>query len=81
VDFRVRLDTVEVWHKDHCAGVFDRDRLRAWLAAPDRPLVADEVALSLDRAVDHHGRVAINLLDVMAWTLSPAELLDLWNRV
>jgi hypothetical protein len=89
VDFRVRLDTVDVWSGNHhCAGVFVRETLQRWLADPVGRLVADEVELSLDRAVDRDGRVALtlvdaatNLPDVMAWTLSPRELLDLRKRV
>ena len=81
VDFRVRLDTVDVWSRDHCAGVFDRETLGRWLADPGGRLVADEVELSLDVAVDRDGRVAIDLPDVTAWTLSPMELFTLRKRV
>jgi hypothetical protein len=65
-----------------------RETLHRWLADPVGRLVADEVELSLDRAVDRDGRVALtlvdaatNLPDVLAWTLSPGELLDLRKRV
>jgi hypothetical protein len=88
VDFRVRLDTVDAWRGNHCAGVFVRETLERWLADPVGRLVADEVELSLDRAVDRDGRVALTLVDaatnlpeVLAWTLSPGELLDLRKRV
>jgi len=81
VEFRIRMDTVEVWHHDHCSGVFDREELRSWLAHPFKPLVVDEVAFSLDRMVDHNGRVALSLPDVMAWTLSPLTLANLQDRV
>jgi hypothetical protein len=80
-EFRCRLDFVEVWSREHCCGVLDRDVLREWLARPGRPLVADEVALSHDRMVDRLGRVAISLPDVRAWTLSPLELANLRDRV
>lgn len=81
VVFRFRMDLVEVWRDGHCCGVFDRERLRAWLAEPIHPLVRDEVTLTLDRAVDNRGRVAITLPDVRAWTLSPVELMNLQERV
>ena len=81
VEFRVRLDMVEVWHREHCAGVFDRDALRAWLIDPAKPLSADEVELSLDRWVDQDGRVAITMADVSEWTLSPREQMMLCAMV
>jgi hypothetical protein len=88
VEFRVRLDTVDMWiGNHHCSGVFVRETLQRWLADPVGRLVADEVELSLDRSVDREGRVALtlvdaatNLPDVAAWTLSPGELLDLRKR-
>jgi hypothetical protein len=81
VEFRVRLETVEVWQFDHCCGVFDREVLRGWLSGPLRPLMCDEVMLSLDRALDVRGRVALTLPDVTAWTLSEADLMNLRNRL
>jgi hypothetical protein len=81
VEFRVRLDSVEVWHHDHCSGVFDREGLRCWLGQPHEPLVVDEVAFSLDRNVDQDGRVAISLPDVLVWTLSPSTLLCLRSKL
>jgi hypothetical protein len=77
--FRPRL--VEVWYRRHLGAVIDREVLRAWLAAPQAPLVVDEVALSLDRMVDSHGRVALSLPDVMVWTLAPEDLAGLRARV
>jgi hypothetical protein len=70
------MDTVEVWHHDHCSGVFDREELRSWLAHPFKPLVVDEVSFSLDRMVDNEGLVSLSLPDVMAWTRSPPA----WQR-
>jgi hypothetical protein len=81
LEFRLRLDTVEVWRSTHCYGVFDRDLLRDWLGGPSRPLVCDEVTLTLDRAVDVRGRVAVTLPGVRAWTFSEAELASLRVRV
>jgi len=81
VEFRFQFNSVEVWHAKHCGGVFDRDVLQAWLTTPREPLVVDEVAFSLDRMVDHDGRVALSLPDVMFWTLSPCALADLLQRI
>jgi hypothetical protein len=81
VEFRMRLDTVEVWHHEHCSGVFDREALRSWLGHPGEPLIVDEVALSVDRTVDRDGRVAISLPDVVAWTLCPSTFLTLRSKV
>lgn len=84
VRVRILRDVVEVWHHDRLAGVFVRDVLRAWLADPDPArlaLVADEVALSIDRMVDAAGRVAISLPDVMVWTIEPHALQRLRQRI
>jgi hypothetical protein len=81
VEFRVRLDSVEVRHHHHCSGVFDRDGLRFWLEDPGKPLIVGEVTFSLDRVVDQDGRVAISLPDVAVWTLCPSTLLRLQSVV
>jgi hypothetical protein len=81
IEFRFRVDTIEVWHAKRCRGTFDRAELRMWLAEPFAALVMDEVMLTLDRAVDHLGRIAITLPDVRAWTLSAVELSNLQDRV
>jgi hypothetical protein len=74
VEFVVRPDVVEIWYRLRRCAAMDRGLLRGWLAAPQAPLVVDEVALSLDRMVDSRGRVAISLPDVMVWTLPPEVL-------
>lgn len=79
-EFRVRLDTVEVWYGEHCSAVFDRDRLRAWLQSPWRWVAEGEVVLSVDPR-SAGDRIAITLMDVAAWTLSPKELAALRVRV
>jgi hypothetical protein len=81
VEFRIRSDTVEVWHHRQRIGVFRRETLRGWLAEPWRPLVVGEVVFSLDRMVDCRGRVALSLPDVMAWTLAPNALDALIRRI
>lgn len=81
VEFRIRAETVEIWHHGRCSGVLDRFLLRSWLAAPDRPIVVDEVAFSLDRMVDSDGRVALSLPDVLVWTLAPVVLQELQHVV
>ena len=74
VEFRIRADTVEVWHDKRLSAALDRPLLRDWLADPGAPLNVGEVAFSLDRMVDCDGRVALTLPDVLAWTLTPSAL-------
>jgi len=81
VEFRIDGDTVEVWHRERCSGAFGRELLRTWLATPEKPLVVDDVAFSLDRMVDRSGRVAVSLPDVVAWTMAPDALAGLRQRV
>ncbi|HST85683.1 MAG TPA: hypothetical protein VLL08_28350 [Kineosporiaceae bacterium] len=81
IEFRISSDVVQVWHRDECHGEFAREELRTWLAAPKKPLIADDVAFSLDRMVDRSGRVAVSLPDVIAWTLAPEALAGLRQRV
>jgi hypothetical protein len=81
LEFRVRSDTVELWHREHLAAVFDRDVLGAWLREPGNPMVVDEATLTVDRQVDCDGRVAVSLPEVNAWVLSPAEEDALCRRV
>jgi hypothetical protein len=77
VEFRIGGDTVEVFLRDQCNGVFDREGLRNWLAEPETPLVVDGVAFSLDRMVDRSSRVAVSLPDVLVWTLAHEALAQL----
>jgi hypothetical protein len=81
LEFRIRVDTVELWHHEHLAAGFDRDDLADWLREPGAPLVVDEATLAVDWKVDRLGRVAVTLPDVDAWTLSPTELDTLYRRV
>lgn len=81
VEFRFKPGTVEVWRSAHCSGIFDCHVLQTWLAAPKDPLVVDEVAFSLDRMVDHEGRIALSLPDLICWTLSPSSLASLLKRM
>lgn len=46
LEVRVRLDTVELWSGEHCCAVFDRMRLRRWLAAPEGVCAVDEAAFA-----------------------------------
>ena len=80
VVFRVRLDTVEIWHHEHLSAVLDRQILRAWLSDPWDLFVVDEVRLSLDRSVDPLRRYALSLPDVGMWPFSPNVLASLWER-
>ena len=77
VEFRIHPDVVEVWHRERCNASFDRQALRSWLAAPEQPLTAADVAFTLDRMVDRSGRVALSLPDVLVWTLAPDALAGL----
>jgi hypothetical protein len=80
VEFRLRLDSVETWYRDRLAGIFDRDMLREWLAAPKRPLADGEVVFSVDpRSAGE--RIAIALPDVPAWTLTLKDQMLLQGRV
>jgi hypothetical protein len=73
VELRIQPDLIEVWCRDHCCGAFDRQKMRSWLADPGRPLTTGEVTLSQDPRSGGE-RIAISLDDVMAWTISPADL-------
>jgi hypothetical protein len=81
VVFRVRLDSVEIWHHEHLSAVLDRQILRDWLSDPWDLLAVDEVRLNLDRSVDPLGRYALSLPDVGMWPFSPGVLASLWERV
>ena len=80
VVLRLGSDTVEVWFRERCCGVFDRQEMRSWLSGGRRLLSADEVTLSLDPRSGGE-RVAISLEDVIAWTISPIELTTVRERV
>jgi hypothetical protein len=80
VEFFFRPGLVEVWYRLRCRAVLDRDLLRTWLAAPQAPLVVDGVALSAQRTVDSRGRAALDLPDVVSWTLAPDVLDRLRSR-
>ena len=47
IEIMVRIDTVEWLLEGRSVGLIDRDALRLWLAAPRRPLIFDEVNLSV----------------------------------
>jgi hypothetical protein len=81
IEFRISDDVVEVWHRNQRNGTFDRETLGRWLAAPEKPLAAEDVVFSLDRMVDRSGRVAVSLPDVLAWTLAPEALAGLRQRL
>jgi hypothetical protein len=81
VQFRISRAVVEVWHRGRCNATFERDVLGSWLAEPEKPLVVDDVAFSLDRMVDRSGRVALSLPDVLVWTLAPEALAGLRQRL
>jgi hypothetical protein len=80
IEFRIQSGTIEVWYRNQCSAIFDRARMRAWLAHPVRWLAEGEVVFSVDPRSDGE-RIAVNLPDVLAWTLSPKEQLRLTERV
>ena len=80
-EFRIKLDTVELWHHQELVAAFDRQVMRDWLHKPNGHLVADQAQLTVDWQVDTSGRIALTLPDVDAWTLSPTERDALYRRV
>jgi hypothetical protein len=80
VEFRVRLETVEVWSWHRLSAIFDRERLRAWLAAPSRWLAEGEVVLSVDPRSGGE-RISLDLPEVLTWTLGVEDLAELKARV
>ena len=81
IEFWRRSEIVEIWHHRRKIGTLDREILSGWLAEPKGSLEVNLVALTFDRTVDRHGRVAITLPDVDAWTLSPTTLAGLRSLV
>jgi hypothetical protein len=85
IEFRFRMDTVEVWRGPHLGAVFDRVNLRAWLDERAAPVSRDEVTLAIDRAVDVRGRVSISVAEGLAaapvqeWTLSRPRRTPSWS--
>lgn len=77
VAFKFRRDVVEVWHAEHCCAALDRDLLREWLVCPWGPLVVDEVELAARTDDD----VELGLPGVAGWTIAPAALARLRERV
>jgi hypothetical protein len=70
VEFRLRLDTVEVWHSEHCCGVLDRDLLREWLALPNGAFAVDEIRLTGGFGT----QVAMSVPGLSMWRLAGGTL-------
>jgi hypothetical protein len=83
IQFKIRLETVELWVGEHNTAVIDRLALRAWLADPSSvgPLVIDEVRLELDRVIDQDGRIAVWTFMIHGWALHPTTAAHLTERV
>ena len=81
VEFRLRMEVVEVWCVNRCRGVLDRARLAAWLAEPGSELAVDDVALTSTVDLEQRLSISITLPDVQRWTLSPVEFVNLRERV
>lgn len=71
LEFRFRLDTIEMWYQDHCQAVLDRDWFRYWLEYNARPYVVDDVMWS----VIDTGQIALVIRN-SGWWLFPAHLVD-----
>jgi hypothetical protein len=77
VELSLRLDTVEAWTDGRCLAVFDRERLRGWLAAPGDVFVEDGMAL---RVVDQG--VVVAVAGRVRWApVDRQALTDLRDRV
>lgn len=81
VEFRIGGTAVEVWFRQTRSGVFDREAMRDWLARPEKPLVQDSTAFSLDRSGDWETGVSISLPDVLVWRLAPVALQQLGDAL
>jgi hypothetical protein len=81
VEFKLRMETVEVWCANHCLAILDRAELRRWLTDPVSELVVDELTFTPMRGLEHHDAIAITLPEVQAWPLSPVELVNLRKRL
>jgi hypothetical protein len=77
VEFRVRLDVVEVWHCERCTAAFDREVLRAWLGERAAALVVDEVIWTPTGG----GELALVIGDVGWWALPARFAADLRSVV
>jgi hypothetical protein len=70
VDLSIKRDWVEGWANHLCRAVFERDRLRAWLAAPSGSYAVDGMCLKFADS-----RVALTVDQVVPrWELSPRDL-------
>jgi hypothetical protein len=80
VELRITADTVEAWHLARLISVMERKRLQRWLSRPSGWFAEGAVVFSVDPRPSGD-RVAIELPDVLRWTLSPAEQMALIERV
>jgi hypothetical protein len=70
VDLSIKRDWVEGWTNHLCRAVFDRRRLRAWLADPSGSYAVDGMTLGCTQT-----RVALTVDQVVPhWELSPHDL-------
>jgi hypothetical protein len=78
LEVTIHRDLVECWLTDRCRGVFDRQRLRDWLATPADRLTADEMNWS--RSVG--GQITVSIDGAVArWPLADHVLVDLRSRL
>ena len=70
VDLTIKRDRVEGWANQRRRAVFDRDRLRAWLATPSGSYAVDGITL---RCTEARVVMTVDRL-VPRWELSPRDL-------
>lgn len=73
----MRLDVVEIWHRDRCSAAFDRDLLRDWLSERAVALVVDDVIWTPTGG----GELALVIGDVGWWALPARFAADLRSVV
>lgn len=76
-EFRIRRDTIEVWYRDRCQAVMDRDLFRVWLERNPGPYVVDDVMWTLTKGEP----VALVIRDSGCWLIPPELMAGLQARV
>ena len=76
-EFRIRLDTVEVWYSDRCQAVLDRDLFRYWLDTNPGPYMVDDVMWKQTQGQP----VALIIRDSGCWLIPSPLMAGLRARV
>ncbi len=77
IEFRIRRETVELWHRGTCQAVMDRDVFRGWLGTRRATIVVDDVMWT---PLDGH-QVALVIRAVGWWTITPDFIDALHERL